>query len=428
MAVPSETTVTVQEQSWPIRFTVIVLMFLSVVILYMDRVNISVVAPVLMRELGWDEAMMGFVFSFFFLGYFLTQIPGGWFADRWGSKRLLGGAVAWWSLMTMLTPVARTVSSMLVVRVSLGMGEGLSPPCLYSTVARWVPVGERSRAMAFIATGMYVGLIIAFPIAVWIMTELGWPWVFYLFGLLGLLWWVGWHFLVTDKPEDHPRMSPTELQTILSGQSSTPQAESIPWQRFFRERAFLALICAHFCTNWTYYVFLTWLPTYLVQVRGFSLQEMGVYATFPYIAMMLIANATAWIADGMIQRGTSVTFVRKLFQTLAFMGATLFLLILTVSESQGVAVVCITLGLGSLSCFSSGMGVNHLDIGPKYAGALVGITNTAATLPGILAPFLTGLIVQLSGNWNMVFYLAAGVMLVGTLVWNLFATGETLFD
>jgi ACS family sodium-dependent inorganic phosphate cotransporter len=428
VAVPSEATVAAQGQGWPVRFTVVILMFLSVVILYMDRVNISVVAPVLMQELGWDRATMGFVFSFFFLGYFLTQIPGGWFADRWGSKRLLGGAVAWWSLMTMLTPFARTVPTMLVVRVSLGLGEGLSPPCLYSTIARWVPVGERSRAMAFIATGMYVGLIIAFPIAVWIMTQLGWPWVFYLFGLIGLLWWVAWHFLVIDKPEDHPRISQAELDSILHGQSSTPQAETIPWQRFFRERAFLALICAHFCTNWTYYIFLTWLPTYLVQVRGFSLQEMGLYATFPYIAMMLVGNGTAWIADGMIQRGTSVTLVRKLFQTIAFMGASVFLLLLTTSESQWLTIAYITLGLGSLASFSSGMGVNHLDIGPKYAGALVGITNTAATIPGILAPFLTGLIVEWTDNWNMVFYLAAGVMCVGTLVWNLFATGESLFD
>ena len=424
----SSANVAIQEHGWPRRFNVTILMFLSVVILYMDRVNISVVAPVLMQELGWDQAMMGFVFSFFFLGYFLSQIPGGWFADRWGSKRLLGGAVVWWSLMTMLTPFARSVSTMLVVRVSLGIGEGLSPPSLYSTIARWIPAAERSRAMAFVATGMYVGLIIAFPTAVWIMTRLGWPWVFYLFGLLGLAWWVAWHLLVTDKPEDHPNISEAEIQTILHGQASTPQAEAIPWRRFFREPAFLALICAHFSTNWTYYIFLTWLPTYLVQVRQFSLQEMGLYATFPYVAMMLIGNGAAWVADGMIKAGTSVTRVRKLFQTVAFLGATVFLLILTISESQWLTVVCITLGLGALSCFASGMGVNHLDIGPKYAGALVGITNTAATLPGILAPFLTGLIVQLTGNWNMVFYLAAGVMVVGMLIWNLFATGETLFD
>jgi ACS family sodium-dependent inorganic phosphate cotransporter len=428
MAVQSEAVVAVRVQRWPQRLNVVTLLFLSVVVLYMDRVNISVVAPVLMQELGWDPAVMGTVLSAFFVGYFLTQIPGGWLSDRWGAKGILGGAVAWWSLITMLTPFARTLPAMFAVRVSLGLGEGLSPPCLYSTIARWVPAGERSRAAAFVATGMYVALIIAFPLAVWIMTHLGWPWVFYLFGGLGLIWSGAWYLLATSNPEDHPRITPLELSYILQGQRSTPQVETIPWGRFLRERAFWALLCAHFCTNWTWYTFLTWLPVYLVQVRGFSLNEMGVYATFPYIAMMGIGNGVAWVADSMIRRGVSITLVRKLSQSLAFGGAALFLLLLTQTTSPALTVLFITLGLGSLACFSSGMGINHLDIGPKYAGALIGLTNTAATIPGILAPLLTGFIVKFTGDWNMIFYLAAAIMLVGTVVWNLFATGEKLFD
>jgi len=167
---------------------------------------------------------------------------------------------------------------------------------------------------------------------------------------------------------------------------------------------------------------------YLVQVRGFSLTEMGIYATFPYIAMMFIGNGAAWVADRAIQRGVSITVVRKLAQTLAFVGAALFLLLLTQATSPWFTVLCITLGLGSLSCFASGMGTNHLDIGPKYAGVLIGLTNTAATIPGILAPTITGFIVKFTGDWNTIFYLAAAILLVGMVVWNLFATGKKLFD
>jgi len=428
MAVHSEATVGVRAQRWPQRFTVVVLLFFSVVVLYMDRVNMSVVAPVLMEEFGWDPAVMGTVLSAFFLGYFLTQIPGGWLSDRWGAKGILGGAVTWWSLVTMATPLAQNTSSMMVVRVALGLGEGMSPPCLYTSIARWVPVSERSRASAFIATGMYLGIIMAFPVAVWIMTHLGWPWVFYLFGVAGIVWSVVWFLLVTNNPEEHPRISPDEIQLILQGQQTTPKAQTVPWDRFFRQPAFWALLCAHFCTNWTWYTFLTWLPSYLVQVRGFSLNEMGVYATFPYIAMMFVGNGTAWLADDMIRRGFSVTIVRKIFQTVAFGGAGVFLLLLAHTESQALTVLCITLGLGSLACFSSGMGINHLDIGPKYAGVLVGLTNTAATIPGILAPMITGFIVKFTGDWNMVFYIAVAVMLFGTVVWNLFASGKKLFD
>ena len=428
MAVQSEAVVVVRAQRWPQRFNVVILLFLSVVVLYMDRVNMSVVAPVLMQEFGWDPAVMGTVLSAFFLGYFLTQIPGGWLSDRWGAKGILGGAVSWWSFVTMLTPFANTTSSMMTIRVALGLGEGMSPPCLYTSIARWVPVSERSRASAFIATGMYVGIILAFPLAVWIMTHLGWPWVFYLFGIAGLLWSATWYWLATNNPEEHPRISPEEVQLILQGQQATPRAQTIPWNRFFQEPAFWALLCAHFCTNWTWYTFLTWLPSYLVQVRGFSLHEMGVYATFPYIAMMLIGNGTAWVADDMIRRGMSITIVRKIFQTVAFSGAGLCLLLLAHTDSQALTILYITLGLGSLACFSSGMGINHLDIGPKYAGVLVGLTNTAASIPGILAPMITGFIVKFTGNWNMVFYIATGVMLFGAVVWNLFASGKKIFD
>lgn len=428
MAVHSEAVAVVQVQRWPQRFTVVFLLFLSVVVLYMDRVNMSVVAPVLMQEFGWDPAMMGTVLSAFFLGYFLTQIPGGWLSDRWGAKGVLGGAVAWWSFVTMLTPLAHTTTSMMSIRVALGLGEGLSPPCLYTSIARWVPISERSRTSAFIATGMYVGIIMAFPVAVWIMTHLGWPWVFYLFGGVGLLWSVAWHLLVTSNPEDHPRISPEEVRLILQGQTATQKAQVIPWKQFFRAPAFWALLTAHFCTNWTWYTFLTWLPSYLVQVRGFSLNEMGIYATFPYLAMAAIGNSSAWIADGWIRRGASVTLVRKISQTVAFGGAGFFLLALTQTTSPGWTVLYITLGLGSLACFSSGMGINHLDIGPKYAGVLIGLTNTAATIPGILAPILTGFIVTWTGDWNTVFYLATAVMLVGTVVWNLFASGKKIFE
>ncbi|MBI3245347.1 MAG: ACS family MFS transporter [Deltaproteobacteria bacterium] len=428
MAVQSEAAMAVSVQRWPQRFTVVFLLFLSVVVLYMDRVNMSVVAPVLMKEFGWDPAMMGTVLSAFFLGYFLTQIPGGWLSDRWGAKGILGGAVAWWSLVTMLTPLAHTTTSMMSIRVALGLGEGMSPPCLYTSIARWVPVSERSRVAAFIATGMYVGIVAAFPLAVWIMTSWGWPWVFYSFGALGLLWSVAWYLLVTNNPEDHPGISAEEVHLILQGQPATQPAQAIPWDRFFREPAFWALLCAHFCTNWTWYTFLTWLPSYLVQVRGFSLNEMGIYATFPYLAMMVIGNGSAWIADERVRRGASVTLVRKISQTVAFVGAGFFLLALTQTSSPAWTVLCITLGLGSLACFSSGMGINHLDIGPKYAGVLIGLTNTAATIPGILAPIITGFIVKFTGDWNTVFYLATAVMLIGTVVWNLFASGKKIFE
>jgi ACS family sodium-dependent inorganic phosphate cotransporter len=151
---------------WPRRFTVVLFFFTCALILYIDRVNISVVAPILMAEFGWDPAVMGTILSAFFVGYLLTQLPGGWLADRWGGKGIVGFAVVWWSLATFLTPFASTVPLMIAARIGLGIGEGVTPPALHSMTARWIPTHERSRVIAFDVTGVYVGIALAFPLSV----------------------------------------------------------------------------------------------------------------------------------------------------------------------------------------------------------------------------------------------------------------------
>src|SRR5512139_2966456 len=154
---------------WPQRINLVILFFSSNLICYMDRINISVTAPTIMKELGWDEAALGIILSSFFVGYTLLQIPGGWLADRFGGKLILSCGVLWWSLFTLITPLARSVTGMAVFRTLMGLGEGVNFPSIQSLTARWIPAGERSRAMGFILSGVSVGNIIAFPLATWIM-------------------------------------------------------------------------------------------------------------------------------------------------------------------------------------------------------------------------------------------------------------------
>ncbi len=381
-----------------------------------------------MVEFGWDPAVMGTILSAFFIGYLLTQLPGGWLADRFGGKGVLGFAVIWWSLVTFVTPFARTVPLMMAARIGLGIGEGVTPPALHSMTARWIPPHERSRVVAFDVTGVYLGLMIAFPLSVWMVTHWGWPWVFYSFGLLGLLWAFLWYFLVTSRPEEHPSVSPGELAYIQQGSPAADPVETVPWRLFFLSSAFWALVVGQFCTLWTWYMFLTWLPIYLVTVQGFSLEEMGVYAMIPYLVMLITANGAGWTADSLIRRGVSITLVRKWFQGLCFAGSAGCLLLLSATASPWLALLYITLGLAAIAMSAAGFLVNHLDIGPRYAGILMGITNTAGTIPGILAPVATGFIIKFTGSWDLVFYIAAGISGISALIWLLFATGECVFE
>jgi len=144
--------------------------------------------------------------------------------------------------------------------------------------------------------------------------------------------------------------------------------------------------------------------------------------------MLIAANGAGWTADGLIRRGVSITLVRKSFQSLCFVGSAGCLLLLSATVSPWLGLLYITLGLGAVATSAAGFLVNHLDIGPRYAGVLMGITNTVGTIPGILAPALTGFIIQFTGSWDLVFYLAAGISGIGALVWLLFATGERVFE
>ena len=417
-------------RSWPRRYNLVGLCFLSTFICYIDRVNISVAIIPMAEEFGWDQTTRGIVLSSFFYGYLATQVFGGWLADRFGGKIVLGLGVVWWSLFTLITPPAAALSFtvLFLARVGMGLGEGVAFPAVYNLYARWIPRQERARSIALTSSGISLGTVGALLLTPTIVVALGWPWVFYLFGILGFVWYVGWHFLTTDTPDSHPGVHPSELEFIRHNVPPVPKNETIPWAQLLSKVPVWAIIINHFCSNWGFYVLLTWLPTYFTQALGVDLSQVGVYTILPWLAMFLMANVAGWVADKLIEAGLSVTFVRKLMQTIGFLGPTIFLsLIGSVSSApQAITYMCCALGLNAFAL--SGFGVNHLDIGPRYAGILLGLSNTAGTIPGIVGVTLTGYILDVTGSWGLVFSIAAGIYLFGLLVWLLFATGERVFE
>jgi ACS family sodium-dependent inorganic phosphate cotransporter len=188
-----------------------------------------------------------------------------------------------------------------------------------------------------------------------------------------------------------------------------------------------AIIVNHFCADWGFYVILSWLPTYFHEVYGIDLAHLGLYTVLPWIVMFLMINVSGWVADGLLRKGYSITFVRKLMQCVGCFGPAIFLILIGNLESavQAMLYMCVTLGLAAVAL--SGFAVNHLDIGPRYAGILLGFSNTAGTIPGIVGVALTGLILDATGSWALVFQISAGVYVFGAIVWLLFATGKQVF-
>lgn len=410
---------------WPRRYTVIILFALSTVICYVDRVNISIAIIPLAKAKGYDDAARGLVLSSFFWGYLWFQLPGGLLADRFGGKRILGAGVALWSVATFLTPLA-TVSFglLLFMRAMLGVGEAFNFPAIHSIAARWAPASERARAISLHLSGTALGTIIALLASPPIIIAFGWPAVFYISGLIGLLWLAAWWWKASDWPEQSSGVSAAELAEIQAGRSEVAAAEEIPWRAICREPAVWAIVMAHLCNNFGFYILLLWLPSYLDQSFHVPLKQLGLMTVMPYVAAFVVANCSGWVADKLQQRGMSMTAVRKTLVTIAFGLAASALCAMTLARTAPQAVVLATISIGATAIGLGGWGVNHLDVAPRYAGILMGISNTFATIPGIIGVALTGFIVQETGSYSGAFYLAAAVYLVGMAAFDFWASGE----
>ena len=426
----SEAAVALPPGYWPRRWLLVAGCFAAIFVCYIDRVNISYAILPMARQYGWDKATQGWVLSSFFVGYLATQFLAGWLAARIGGRTLLGFGVLWWSAFTLLTPLAaeHSFAMLIAARIGMGLGEAVAFPSIYQLFGRWIPLRERARAAALNGSGMPLGTIAATLGTPWLVEAYGWPSVFYVFGLLGVLWYVYWRSASSERPEDARGILPAELALIRANTAPPATDPAVPWARLLRSSAVWALIFNHFCSNWGYYLILSWLPRYFADVHGLDLVGVGYASLLPWISMFALTNVGAQIADGLIARGHSVVFVRKLMQSVAFLGSAAALIAIGQVHSVplAIALMCVALGVGSFAL--SGYASNHLDIAPRYAGPLMGLSNTAGTLPGVIGVAVTGYILDATGSWALVFGIAAGLYVAGTAVWLLFAKGEPLFD
>ncbi|EOX95938.1 Major facilitator superfamily protein isoform 4 [Theobroma cacao] len=417
-------------QSFPKRWFIVLLCFAAFLLCNMDRVNMSIAILPMSKEFNWNSATVGLIQSSFFWGYLLTQILGGIWADKFGGKLVLGFGVIWWSVATILTPIAARIGLpfLLTMRAFMGIGEGVAMPAMNNLLSKWIPVSERSRSLALVYSGMYLGSVTGLAFSPILIHKFGWPSVFYSFGSLGSIWFALWLRKAYSSPNEDPKLSKEEKKLIMGGSISKEPVKIIPWRLILSKAPVWALIISHFCHNWGTFILLTWMPTYYNQVLKFNLTESGLFCVLPWLTMAAFANIGGWIADTLVSKGLSITAVRKIMQSIGFLGPAFFLTQLSHVRTPAMAVLCMACSQQGSDAFSqSGLYSNHQDIGPRYAGVLLGLSNTAGVLAGVFGTAATGYILQ-RGSWNDVFKVSVALYIIGTLVWNLFSTGEKVLD
>ncbi|XP_072534238.1 sialin [Salminus brasiliensis] len=379
----------------------------------------------------WDSETQGWILGSFFYGYIFTQIPGGYLARKYGAKWLLGVGILGTVIFTLLTPVAADLGAgyLIAVRVLEGIGEGVTFPAMHAMWASWAPPLERSRLLTISYAGAQLGTVVALPLSGQICFYLDWTYVFYIFGAVGLVWFVLWAFLVSNNPSSHRTISETERTYIIASLKNelSPTSDSIPWTSILTSVPLLAIVVAHFSYNWTFYTLLTLLPTYMNDVLGFSIKQNGMLSALPYLGCWLLSMGGGQLADYLRETCLFRTVVvRKAFTIIGMMGPAVFLVAAGYTKCNYILAVIFLTVSSSLGGFSaSGFNINHLDIAPSYAGILLGITNSFATVPGMVGPVIARLLTKSNtiAEWQTVFFISAGINLFGAVFYTVFGKG-----
>ncbi len=411
------------------RWVLVALACIGIAISYADRTNIAIAIIPMSKEFGWNPVLEGIIFSSFFYGYMATQILGGYLSDRFGGKWVLAAGALGWSVFTLLTPLAAHTSFafLIVCRVVLGISEGVAYPAINSLLSAWLPRTERSRATGAVNSFSYAGaalaLVLSSPICA--SDQLGWPFVFYLFGTLGLLWLVPWVFMVSPRPAAvmPPDYTLTEISKEDDGEVKVAERRPVPWARILSNKYTWAIIVNQYCNCWGFFVLLQWVPSFYTQEFGVDLKSLGLVSILPYIVQFTVGLIVGFVADWLVNvKRVPLVYIRKGSQTIALLGSAVFLLLagfVATNIVQGITFITCALGINSLS--NVGLSVAHFDINTEYAGIIFGLGNTAATLTGIIGVQVTGLVLAWTGSWSLVFLLAAFHYVLGVIVWLLFA-------
>ncbi|PJM86914.1 MFS transporter [Achromobacter ruhlandii] len=303
------------------RYLIMVMLFITVVINYLDRSNLSIAAPALKDEFGLDTVHEGLILSAFGWTYAAMQIPGGWLVDRVSPRVLYAAALILWSAATFFMGFAGSFVILFVLRLAVGALEAPAYPINNRVVTTWFPEKERATAIGFYTSGQFVGLAFLTPVLAWLQHHYGWHMVFVSTGLLGIVWGVLW-YLIYREPRQFKGANAAEIQLIQQGggvvdldKRVTEKKAPFNWNDLglvMSQRKLWGVYLGQFCLTSTLWFFLTWFPTYLVKYRGMDFIKSGFLASVPFLAAFIGVLCSGVLSDFLIRRGATVGLARKL--------------------------------------------------------------------------------------------------------------------
>jgi ACS family hexuronate transporter-like MFS transporter len=395
------------------RWIICALLFFATTINYLDRQVLGILAPQLQKELDWSESDYGWITTAFTGAYAAGLLVVGGLMDRLGTRTGFGLAVLSWSLAAMGHAIARTAAGFGAARFALGICESGNFPASIKTVAEWFPKAERAFATGIFNSGSNVGAIVAPLVVPWIATHYGWRWAFLITGATGFVWLACW-LLIYRKPEDHPRLSREELAYIR--RDPIEPMVKVPWSDLLRHRQTWAFAAGKFFTDPIWWFFLFWLPKFLDNTYGITLEGLSLPLVVVYLAADVGSIGGGWISSALIHRGWSVNAGRKTAM-LACALCVVPIALAVRASNLWIAVVLIGLATAAHQGWSANLFTLVSDTFPRRAVAsVVGIGGFAGSLSGMMIATATGYLLQWTGSYVPIFCVAATAYLVALAV------------
>ena len=381
----------------PYQAGIVALLFFAMAIAYMDRVNFSVVIPTLMQEYNLSPETAGILLSVFNWAVAAAFLFSGPLVDRFHPRRILPAGVGLWSAATLL-----------------GLGESAIIPSASRLIAELFPKEQRGKAMGIYMSGPKIGLAIGAPLSSFILTSMSWQAVFFFTGIISFLWLIPWFLVYRNGKE------------VISEQvESQAPRERIPWAHLFSYKEMWCLMLGQAGYLYVYFVFLTWLPSYLIMERGMNVLKTGFLSSLPFIIAVCIGIFSGWLSDRLLQKGASLTLVRKTFIGGGFLLSTIFIILGVNIESEGVALFFIFMSMGILGMTSPNINALPIDVSARnVVSSVAALQNLGGNVGGALAPIVTGVIYSQAGSFNAALIVTGIIALVFGSCVHVFMLGK----
>lgn len=399
------------------RWVLALVMFVISFAAYMDRVILSAATPSLMQEFSFTKVDIGLLQTLFFTGYALMQIPGGMLAECFKHRLIVTIAALCMSIFTVFTGVCQSFLAFAFVRTLVGIGEGPLFPALSVFISRWFHNNEKAKASSFMSGGSFVGPMLGSAFTVFLTITLGWRSVFYILGVVGLILAVVWYAFALNHPSESRQANEAEKAYIIGGNDALGNSAKIaPWKQFLKSRQFWAIGVQYFVTAYIMYVYLAWLPLYLMEAQHFSLAQMGIGASVPWIALFAVNGISAIVSDKLVTKGIAKNKCRSWFAITGLAGCACFMYVASLASTPWMNVLWLSLSLGSLGLTFATAWPACIDLGGVYSGSVAGWMNFCGNVGGVVAPITTAWLATHYG-WQTALFVTSASSALGIVAW-----------